>query len=71
MQYDCTFSTFDGIVEEVAAQAPDIVGIYIMITMSRNALMLVERAEEKTPSALFVDRRAAPDALPGQVRALF
>ena len=34
---DCTFATFDEVIDRIAGSRPAIVGISIMVTMSRNA----------------------------------
>jgi anaerobic magnesium-protoporphyrin IX monomethyl ester cyclase len=63
-QCDCTFSHLDGIVAAIAAEAPDIVGVYAMVSMSRNAFMLVERLKERLPGALYVAGGPLPTLYP-------
>lgn len=52
-KYDCTFKSFDEIVDAVTAQNPFIVGIYVMTTLSRNADRLLNSLKERLPDAIF------------------
>ena len=52
--HDGTFSTPDDIVRDVALDKPAIVSIYLMITMCRNAMDLLERIKKELPDTLFI-----------------
>lgn len=63
-QYDCTFSSFEEISNQIIAQKPAIVGIYIMATLSRNALHLLRLLRPKLPNTLFVAGGPLPTLYP-------
>src|SRR5665647_3206381 len=51
---DCTFEVFDKIIDRIAESRPAIIGISIMVTMSRNAFDLLRELRERLPGTLFV-----------------
>jgi anaerobic magnesium-protoporphyrin IX monomethyl ester cyclase len=61
---DCTFETFDAAVDAVADARPAIVGISVMVTMSRNAFDLLAALRERLPAALFVAGGPLPTVRP-------
>ncbi len=63
-QVDCTFKTFDEAVAEVVSSDPAIVGIYVMVTMRRSALKLLESLKQLLPNALFVTGGPLPTLYP-------
>src|SRR5665647_774047 len=50
---DCTFTGFDAVVGRIAASRPAIVGISVMVTMSRNAFELLSHLRGQLPDTLF------------------
>jgi anaerobic magnesium-protoporphyrin IX monomethyl ester cyclase len=62
--HDCTFQTFDSAVAQVASGAPAIIGIYIAVTMSRNALSLLAALRSLLPETLFVAGGPFPTIYP-------
>jgi anaerobic magnesium-protoporphyrin IX monomethyl ester cyclase len=70
-QVDCTFRTFDDVVAQLAAERPSIVGIYVMVTLSRNALRLQASLRERLPDALFVAGGPLPTLYPERFAAAF
>ncbi|MCC7565763.1 MAG: B12-binding domain-containing radical SAM protein [Methanomicrobiaceae archaeon] len=61
---DCTFETFQRAVERIAAADPSIVGIYVMISMSRNALALLRELRQRLPGTLFAAGGPLPTLYP-------
>ena len=64
VQYDCTFESFDSVIEKIAKQEPSIVGIYCMVTMSENAIRLLRKLREALPTTLFVTGGPLPTIYP-------
>ena len=62
--HDCTFGHFQKIVEAIVASRPAIVGIYVMVTMSRNAFDLLHALREKLPGTFFVTGGPLPTVFP-------
>ena len=52
--HDGTFRTPDEIIRDVAGGEPAIVSIYLMITMCRNGMDLLERLRTRLPGTLFI-----------------
>lgn len=61
---DCTFETFDDVVDGIAGARPAIVGISIMVTMSGNAFDLLAALQERLPATLFVAGGPLPTVYP-------
>ena len=68
---DCTFETFDSAVDAVAGARPGVVGISVMVTMSRNAFDLLAALRERLPGALFVAGGPLPTVQPGMFAEKF
>lgn len=64
IQYDCTFEKYDDVIDSVLAQNPSIVGIYTMITLSRNTFKMLTSLREKLPHSLFVSGGPLPTLYP-------
>ena len=64
---DCTFETFDEVIDRIAESRPAIVGISIMVTMSRNAFNLLKELQERLPATLFVAGGPLTDRQSGDV----
>jgi anaerobic magnesium-protoporphyrin IX monomethyl ester cyclase len=62
--HDCTFQTIDSAVVQIAASAPAVIGIYIAVTMSRNALRLLRALRSLLPETLFVAGGPLPTIYP-------
>jgi anaerobic magnesium-protoporphyrin IX monomethyl ester cyclase len=63
-QVDCTFKTFDEAVADITKSNPSIVGIYVMVTMRKPALRLLEALKRLLPEALFVTGGPLPTLYP-------
>lgn len=70
-QHDCTFSSPDEVVRAIAREGALIVGIYVMATLSRPALGLLERIEEALPEALTVAGGPLPTLYPERFAGRF
>jgi len=62
--FDCTFKTFDQIKDDIIAFHPDILGIYSMITLSRNTYRLAEIVRTYLPACLLVAGGPMPTLYP-------
>jgi anaerobic magnesium-protoporphyrin IX monomethyl ester cyclase len=62
--HDCTFQTLDCAVAQIAASAPAVIGIYVAVTMSRNALRLLRALRSLLPETLFVAGGPLPTIYP-------
>jgi anaerobic magnesium-protoporphyrin IX monomethyl ester cyclase len=69
--FDCTFKTYDQIKREIIAYHPEIVGIYSMITLSRNAFQLAEMVREYLPDCLVVAGGPMPTLYPERYNQQF
>jgi anaerobic magnesium-protoporphyrin IX monomethyl ester cyclase len=64
IQYDCTFEKYDEVISSIVKQDPAIIGIYTMITLSKNTFRMVKDLREKLPDALFVSGGPLPTLYP-------
>ena len=64
VQYDCTFEKYEDVIDAVLAQNPSIVGVYTMITLSRNTFRMLASLREKLPHSLFVSGGPLPTLYP-------
>jgi anaerobic magnesium-protoporphyrin IX monomethyl ester cyclase len=64
IQYDCTFEKYEDVINSVVEQEPRIVGIYTMITLSRNTFKILSDLREKLPGALFISGGPLPTLYP-------
>jgi len=62
--FDCTFGTFRQLQKGLSAYQPDIVGIYSMVTFSRNAFRIAQLVRENFPEALIVAGGPLPTLYP-------
>ena len=62
--YDCTFSTFEKIIEDIADQKPAVLGIYVMVTLSARAIRMVQTLRDMLPETLFVCGGPLPTLYP-------
>ncbi|MGA2912280.1 MAG: radical SAM protein [Methanoregula sp.] len=68
---DCTFEVFDEVIDRIAASRPAIIGISIMVTMSRNAFDLLRELRERLPGTLFVAGGPLPTVNPAMFAEKF
>lgn len=61
---DCTFEIPDEVIDRIAKSRPAIIGISIMVTMSRNAFDLLTRLRERLPGTLFIAGGPLPTVYP-------
>lgn len=64
--FDCTFETFEEIQHKLSAYRPDIVGIYSMVTLSRNTFRIAEMVRTNLPGSLLVAGGPLPTLYPEQ-----
>jgi anaerobic magnesium-protoporphyrin IX monomethyl ester cyclase len=69
--FDGTFSTHERILEALTSYHPQIVGIYAMITLTRNALALAEAIRARLPDCLLVAGGPMPTLYPQRYTSLF
>lgn len=62
--FDCTFSTIKEIQETLRAYRPVIVGIYSMVTLSRNTFRIAELVRAELPDSLLVAGGPLPTLYP-------
>src|SRR5512140_2429089 len=62
--FDCTFSTFEVIEKKLLEYDPDVVGIYCMISLSRNTFRLAERLRAGLPDCLLAAGGPLPTLYP-------
>jgi anaerobic magnesium-protoporphyrin IX monomethyl ester cyclase len=62
--FDCTFETFEDIQKKIVSYQPDIVGIYSMVTLSRNTFRLAEMVRANLPDRLLVAGGPLPTLYP-------
>jgi anaerobic magnesium-protoporphyrin IX monomethyl ester cyclase len=68
---DCTFSEFDAVVDRIEKACPAIIGISVMVTMSRNAFALLGALRERLPDTLFVAGGPLPTVNPAMFAGRF
>jgi anaerobic magnesium-protoporphyrin IX monomethyl ester cyclase len=68
---DCTYATFEEVIDRIADSRPAIAGISIMVTMSRNAFDLLRELRERLPNTLFVAGGPLPTVHPGMFAETF
>ncbi|GAP15790.1 Fe-S oxidoreductase [Longilinea arvoryzae] len=64
--FDCTFETFEITQKKLEDYHPDIVGIYVMVTLSRNAFRIAEMVRRKLSESLLVAGGPLPTLYPEQ-----
>lgn len=69
--FDGTFDTFEGVLEQLIAWRPAVVGIYSMVTLSHNAFRITARLRESLPDSLLVAGGPLPTLYPDQYTAQF
>ena len=69
--FDCTFDTFEEIQKKLSSYHPDIVGIYSMVTLSRNTFQIAEMVRISLPDSLLVAGGPLPTLYPEQYCGAF
>ena len=69
--FDCTFDTFQGIQEKIISYQPDVVGIYTMVTLSRNTFRIAEMVKTSLPDSLLVSGGPLPTLYPEHFSGAF
>lgn len=69
--FDCTFGTPAQLADEIAIFQPDIVGIYTMITLSRNTFQIAEMVRRICPRSLLVSGGPLPTLYPDRFSRWF
>jgi anaerobic magnesium-protoporphyrin IX monomethyl ester cyclase len=69
--FDCTFETFEEIQQKLSTYQPDIVGIYSMVTLSRNTFQIADIVRTCLPVSLLVAGGPLPTLYPEQYCAAF
>jgi anaerobic magnesium-protoporphyrin IX monomethyl ester cyclase len=69
--FDCTFDTLEGIRKKLVSYQPDIVGIYSMVTLSRNTFRIAEMVRTRLPGSLLVTGGPLPTLYPEQYAEAF
>ena len=62
--FDCTFGTFRQIQRALNSYQPDIVGIYSMVTLSRNTFQIAETVRANLPGCLIIAGGPLPTLYP-------
>jgi len=64
--FDCTFSSVERLRADLAGSAPDIVGVYSMVSLTRNTLAVAKLVRENLPGSLLVAGGPLPTVFPGR-----
>jgi anaerobic magnesium-protoporphyrin IX monomethyl ester cyclase len=68
---DCTFMTQEEAVAIAQSYKPDITGIYVMTTMAKNALILLDKIKKTNEACIFVAGGPLPTLYPGKFSETF
>ena len=69
--FDCTFEAFEETQKNLRAYQPDIVGIYSMVTLSRNTFRIAEMVRTSLPESFLVAGGPLPTLYPEQYSETF
>ncbi len=64
--FDCTFGTFAQLRTALSSYQPDIVGIYSMVSLTRNTLKIAAMVRTRLPDSLVVAGGPLPTVFPGR-----
>jgi len=64
--FDCTFDTFARLRKDLSAYQPQIVGIYSMVSLTRNTLRIAEMVRTTLPDSLLVAGGPLPTVFPAR-----
>jgi len=62
--FDCTFATFHQLQKDLIAYHPEVVGIYSMVTQSRNTFRIAEMVRKLLPDSLLIAGGPLPTLYP-------
>ena len=62
--FDCTFETFEEFQKKITSYQPDIVGIYSMVTLSRNTFQIAEMVRASLPDSFLIAGGPLPTLYP-------
>jgi len=69
--FDCTFKTFPEFKKNLVSYRPDIVGIYTMVTLSRNTFRIAEMVRKSLPASLLISGGPLPTLYPARFGEAF
>jgi len=69
--FDCTFHDIGWVKKSLLAYQPDIVGIYTMVTLSRNTFQIAEMVRTELPDSLLVSGGPLPSLHPERFTRIF
>ncbi len=69
--FDCTFSSLERLRREFLAYRPDVVGVYSMISLTRNTLAVADMVRAILPQSLLVAGGPLPTVFPGRYATHF
>ena len=69
--FDGTFETFDSLMEKLISYQPDLVGVYSMVTLSRNTFRIAERVRSALPVSLLAAGGPLPTLYPDRYAETF
>jgi anaerobic magnesium-protoporphyrin IX monomethyl ester cyclase len=69
--FDCTFSTFEELQNSLTAYQPGIVGIYSMVTLSRNTFKIAGMVRKMLPESLLIAGGPLPTLYPERFSTQF
>ncbi len=69
--FDCTFRTFEQLQKDLIAYQPEIVGIYSMVTQTRNTFQIAEMVRQQMPHSLLVAGGPLPTLFPERYQHAF
>jgi len=64
--FDCTFGTFEDLRADLADYRPEVVGVYSMVSLTRNTLAVARMVREILPGSLLVAGGPLPTVFPGR-----
>jgi anaerobic magnesium-protoporphyrin IX monomethyl ester cyclase len=69
--FDCTFSSFQQLQKDLVAYQPAVVGIYSMVTQSRNTFRIAEMVRDRLPDSILLAGGPLPTLYPERYRSAF
>lgn len=69
--FDCTFGSLEQLRTDLRSYRPDIVGVYSMVSLTRNTLAVADMVRATFPGALLVAGGPLPTVFPGRYMTHF
>ncbi len=69
--FDCTFGTSDQLRQDLISYQPDLVGIYSMVSLTRNTFQIADMVREKLPNAPIASGGPMPTLFPARYAPRF